>query len=251
MPSSCSPSSGPSPPSSAATPWLAGLIGAAATAARPLGVVLVVGVGRPHAGAARRLRGPVRDADSTEAAAQQPTTPGWRGRLARLRPGDCGVLLAAVGLAGYGFYLWRRFDDPLAFLTIQSAWGQQEGPATWFKVDFFREMARFESVNACIVLAVNAAVTVVAVALLPRVVRRFGWGYGTFTILIVGLSALSTKNFTGMGRYLLAAFPCFAVAAELLDGTGSAAALGSRLQWRGPGGSGLLLRPGLLLVLIL
>ncbi len=198
-------------------PWLAGLIGAAATAARPLGVVLVVGL------VVRTLerRGVFGDrfaADSAEAAAQQPTTPGWRGRLSRLRPGDCGVLLAAAGLAGYGFYLWRRFDDPLAFLTIQSAWGQQEGPATWFKVDFFREMARFESVNACIVLAVNAAVTVVAVALLPRVVRRFGWGYGSFTILIVGLSALSTKNFTGMGRYLLAAFPCFAVAAELLDG---------------------------------
>lgn len=204
-------------------PWLAGLIGAAATASRPLGVVLVVGL------VVRTLerRGVFGDRFATGVEAElreenpEPparAAPGWRARLARVRVGDCGVLLAAAGLAGYGFYLWRRFDDPLAFLTIQSAWGQQGGPATWFKVDFFREMARFESVNACIVLAVNAAVTVVAIALLPRVVRRFGWGYGTFTILIVGLSALSTKNFTGMGRYLLAAFPCFAVAAELLEG---------------------------------
>ena len=198
------------------------MIGAAATAARPLGVVLVVGL------VVRTLerRGVFGDrfatnVDATDVDdAAEPTPPGWRGRLARVRPGDCGVLVAALGLAGYGFFLWRRFDDPLAFLTIQSAWGQQEGPATWFKVDFFREMARFDSVNACIVLAVNAAVTVVAIALLPRVVRRFGWGYGTFTVLVVGLSALSTKNFTGMGRYLLAAFPLFAVAAELLEGRG-------------------------------
>jgi hypothetical protein len=48
------------------------------------------------------------------------------------------------------------------------------------------------------------------------VVRRFGWGYGIYAVLIVGLPALSTKNFFGMGRYLLAAFPCFAVAGELL-----------------------------------
>ena len=199
-------------------PWLAGLIGAAATASRPLGVVLVVGLVVRTLERRGVFGGRFATTDVRETETEQPSARGWRGRLARLRVGDCGVLLAALGLAGYGFYLWRRFDDPLAFLTIQSAWGQQEGPATWFKVDFFREMARFESVNACIVLAVNAAVTVVAIALLPRVVRRFGWGYGTFTILIVGLSALSTKNFTGMGRYLLAAFPCFAVAAELLEG---------------------------------
>ena len=199
-------------------PWLAGLIGAAATAARPLGVVLVIGL------VARTLerRGVFGDrfATETDRAALDPPgeSGGRRRRLASVRPGDCGVLLAALGAVGYGFYLWRRFGDPLAFLTIQKAWGQQEGPVTWFKVDFFREMARFDSAYACLVLAANAAVTVVAVALLPRVVRRFGWGYGTFTILIVGLSALSTKNFTGMGRYLLAAFPVFAVAGDLLAG---------------------------------
>jgi hypothetical protein len=214
-------------------PWLAGLIGAAATASRPLGVVLVVGlvvrtlerrgvfggrlarpVGQTPPRTPAERGGGGRPPDQTGEPSQ--AAPRWQERLARLRPGDCGVLLAAAGAAGYAFYLWHRFGDPLAFLTIQKAWGQEEGPVTWFKVDFFREMARFESVNACVVLAANAAVTLVAVALLPRVVRRFGWGYGTFTILIVALSGLSTKNFTGMGRYLLAAFPCFAVAGELL-----------------------------------
>jgi hypothetical protein len=204
-------------------PWLAGLIGAAATAARPLGVVLLVGLvvrTLERRGAFGGRFAAETDPDPAQDLEQVGATPGRRHGLARVRPADCGVLLAAAGAAGYAFYLWRRFGDPLAFLTIQKAWGQQEGPVTWFKVDFFREMVRFDSAYACLVLAANAAVTVVAVALLPRVVRRFGWGYGTFTILIVGLSALSTKNFTGMGRYLLAAFPCFAVAGELLAGRG-------------------------------
>ena len=50
----------------------------------------------------------------------------------------------------------------------------------------------------------------------PEVFRRFGRGYGVFVLLLIGLSALSTKNFFGMSRYLLAAFPCFAVAGELV-----------------------------------
>jgi hypothetical protein len=41
-------------------------------------------------------------------------------------------------------------------------------------------------------------------------VRRFGWGYGAYSLVIVLLPAISTKDFGGMGRYGLAAFPCIA-----------------------------------------
>lgn len=181
-------------------PWLAGLIGAAATAARPLGAVLVVGL-------------VIRTFERRGALGEPGTV---RSRVSRLRIGDGGVLLAVLGVGGYAVYLWERFGDPVAFLTIQKAWGQEEGPATWLKVDFFRELGRFASADAMLVLIAHAVVTVAAIVLLPRVVRRFGWGYGVYAILIVGLPALSTKNFFGMGRYLLAAFPCFAVAGELL-----------------------------------
>ena len=58
--------------------------------------------------------------------------------------------------------------------------------------------------------------TVAAICLLPRVFRRFGVGYGVYAASLVGLSAISTKNFFGMARYLLAAFPIFAVVGELL-----------------------------------
>ena len=184
-------------------PWLAGLVGIAATAARPQGAVLVVGL------VVRTLeRRGVFDRGSEGGR--------WRDRLGRLRVGDAGVLLAGLGVGAYAFYLWSRFGDALAFLTVQEAWGQEQDAATWFKFDFFSEMVRFESPNAALLLAAHALVSVAALALLPRVVRRFGWGYGIYTILIVGLPVLSTKNFFGMGRYLLLAFPCFAVAGELL-----------------------------------
>lgn len=208
-------------------PWLAGLIGAAATATRPLGAVLVIGLvvrtleqrgvfDRELVTAGGPVAPPHRaDADGA-AGSVPPSTAGSLQRLSRVRAEDGGVLLAGLGLTAYVFYLWVRFGDPLAFLTVQEAWGQQQDLSTWFKFDFFREMTRFDSPNSVIILASHAVATVAAFALLPRVVRRLGWGYGIYAILIVGLPALSTKNLFGMGRYLLLAFPCFAVAGELL-----------------------------------
>ena len=81
-------------------PWLAGLIGAAATAARPLGVVLVVGL------VVRTLerRGVFGDRFATDVDVdRRRTTPRSRplpaggGGSARLRLADCGVLVAALG----------------------------------------------------------------------------------------------------------------------------------------------------------
>jgi NO-binding membrane sensor protein with MHYT domain len=65
-------------------------------------------------------------------------------------------------------------------------------------------------------LIAHAAVTLVAVALLPAVCRRFGRAYGIYTATFVLGCALSTSNFVGMGRYVLAAFPLFALAGDVL-----------------------------------
>jgi hypothetical protein len=62
----------------------------------------------------------------------------------------------------------------------------------------------------------HAAVTLGALALVWPTARRLGWGYGVYTLAIVGLPALSSKDFMGMGRYLLAAFPLFLTLALLL-----------------------------------
>ena len=56
----------------------------------------------------------------------------------------------------------------------------------------------------------------IVAAFIPRVFRRLGVGYGMFVFIAVVLTAVSTKDFVGMGRYTLAAFPCFTMAAEVL-----------------------------------
>ena len=178
-------------------PWLAGAVAAVATAARPMGVILVVGL---------VLRALERRRD--EAPAQPSAARSWWSYG--------GVLVALAGVGAFSLYLWSRFGDPFAFLTGQEAWDQQAGPATWFKVQFFKDVTDFRSPLSWIAYVAHAVLTVVGLALVPGVFRRFGRAYGVYALLMIGLSALSTKNFFGMSRYLLAAFPVFAVAGSLV-----------------------------------
>jgi hypothetical protein len=176
-------------------PVLAGVVGAVATAARPVGIVLVAGL----VVRALERRGALRPFD-----------------LRRLRAADAGVLLSLLGLAAWCVYLWARFGDPLAFASAQSAWHQGAGPSTWLKFQFFHDVTDLRSPGAWVLFMAHPVLTVAAACFLPRVFRRFGVGYGVFAASLIGLSAISTKNFFGMARYLLAAFPVFAVAGELL-----------------------------------
>ncbi len=58
--------------------------------------------------------------------------------------------------------------------------------------------------------------------------ERLGWGYGIYVAVVVGMPVLSTKDFMGVGRYLIAAFPVFLTLATMLRrGPGSRAG-GSR-----------------------
>jgi len=175
-------------------PSLAGLVGAVATAAQPTGAVLVIALAVRAVERRRAIGGPL-----------------WR---------DAGVLLSVLGLAAFCFYQWRRFGDPFTFVTIQSAWDQESGLRTWLKLRFFEDLTTLPDRNVLGSLSYLAhpVLTAGALALVPRVYRRFGYGYGTYALLAVVVPAVATKNFFGMGRYLLAAFPCFAVAGELLAG---------------------------------
>ena len=181
-------------------PWLAGLAGAVATAARPMGVVVVVGL------VARALE---RRGVFAQGSPRRLDLSGIRGK-------DAGVLLSLAGLAAYCVYLGVRFDDPFAFATVEKYWGQGAGPRTWFKVEFLENVGNPADRPAWLAYVAHPVVTVGALAVVPRVFRRFGWGYGIYSLLAVGLAAIATKDFFGMGRYVLAAFPCFAVAGELL-----------------------------------
>ena len=171
-------------------PVLAGLVGAGATAARPVGAVLV---------AALVIRVIERRG-------------GWRQVAWR----DAGVLLATAGIGAFCFYSWRRYGAPLAFVDAQNGWNQDPGLRTWFKVQFWHDVQDLRSPLAWLVFVSHPLLTLAGLALVPMVVRRFGWAYGAYAFLVLALSAVSTKNFFGMSRYVLSAFPCFAAAGLLL-----------------------------------
>jgi len=188
-------------------PVLAGLAAALATATRPVGAALVLGLwvlALERKGVLGRLR-----ADPI----------GWRGLPGRLRPADAGLLVAPAGLVAFCIFLGVRFSRPFAFLDTAGApgWDQPPGFHTWFKVHWVKAMWHGPWTNGHFGhLLVNFLATVVVAAFIPAVFRRLGWGYGVFVTIAVVATAVSTKDFVGMGRYTLAAFPCFAVAAEML-----------------------------------
>ncbi|HZI06652.1 MAG TPA: hypothetical protein VEZ71_21660, partial [Archangium sp.] len=65
-------------------------------------------------------------------------------------------------------------------------------------------------------LAAHAFFTLLALALVWPTKKHLGWGYAAYLLAIVGLPAWSTKDFMGMGRYLISAFPLFLTLALLL-----------------------------------
>ena len=186
-------------------PWWAALAGAFATFTRPVGPAVVLGllaVAVHRSGALRRTV----ELGMARARLQVDRT--------KLTPGVFGVGLSAGGLIAYCTYLWIRFGDPVAFLTTQSSpgWDQGVGPRTWLKFGFLNLLR--ERQPFVIRLIPPAIATVFFLCVIPAVWRRFGWGYGVYTAAVVIIPAIGSGDFQGMARYLLAAFPVFALVGE-------------------------------------
>lgn len=183
-------------------PVLAGPAAMVATASRPVGAALVLGLWVLYLERNGILRRPPIGA-----------------ALRRVRWADAGLLLAPLGLAAFCTFLWLRFGNPFAFFEVAGApgWDQPPRAHTWFKVHWVKATWNGPWTNGHFGhLVINAVATVITVAFIPAVFRRLGWGYGVYVTIAVVATAAATKDFVGMGRYSLAAFPCFAVAAEML-----------------------------------
>ncbi len=168
-------------------PWAAGVVGALATAARPIGPFLVVGL-FARTIELHRQRG--------EGSAVRAVLP---------------VGTSALGLVAYATYLGARFGDPLAFAHTQTAWGHGWSIATLAKIPLVRDLAHASYPYALVRYAAAPAVTLAALVAIPFVFRRFGVAYGLYALGVVAFPALVTDDLFSMGRFLLAAFPCFAV----------------------------------------
>ena len=174
-------------------PWWAAVLGALATACRPVAPAVVIGL------LARSIELRVKS--------------GQKIRVVDLLPA-----LSGIGLAAYMIFLEVNFDDALAFAHVQSApgWDQAPGWDTWLKVTWFKTMFPQVSPAVAVRLGGHALVTVLALIGAGLTFKRLGWGYGTYTALVVGIPAISSKDFQGLGRYVIAAFPLFLTLAMLL-----------------------------------
>ncbi len=170
------------------------ILGAVATAARPVAPALVLGL------LVRRLE--------------------WkRERGERWNVWDFLPVLSGLGFGLYLLYLQQKFGAPFAFVETQGSpgWDQAPGWRTWLKLYWFEIV--FVSDNSAEVklrYLVQAGLTLLALGLVVPTARRLGWGYAVFTLAILGLPALGTKDFMGMARYLISAFPLFLTLALLL-----------------------------------
>ena len=184
---------------------LAGLAGAAASATRFVGLAVAIGL---VVGVAER-RGVHRAAGGRR----------WRDRvdLSGLRPHDAWVLLAFAGFAGWMAFLWYRYGDPLLFSRVQEAWGQGSGVHTWLKRDFLASVAGIRGDRLFAYgLWAHAAVALAVVLSVPGVARRFGLRYGAYVAVVAGIPLVGSQDFHAMGRYVLVAFPTFALLGAFL-----------------------------------
>lgn len=187
--------------------WLAGLVGALATAGRPVGIAVAVGL------VVRML----------ELVAQDRGLSGWRGLFSAVKAvrwREAGVALSGAGLLAWTVYLWLVFGNPLAFVAVESApgWDQGVGPRTWFKITYLGTLINGPT-SIALVLTLQALACLAAMLLLRRVWRTFGWGYVAYTVVVLAIPILGTKDFMGTGRYVLVAFPILAAAGDYLATT--------------------------------
>ena len=216
--------------------WLAGLVGALATADRPVGIAVTIGLvvrmlelraqdrargsasGRPQTGP---LTGPLSGPQTGDLAPDRPRWRGLWGAITAVRWREAGVLLSGAGLLSWAVYLWVEFGNPLAFVAAESApgWDQGAGPHTWFKLSYIGTVLTDPVFSNGRLKTAQAVASLAAVLLMRRVWRRFGWGYTAYAAVAILIPIIGTKDFMGTGRYVLVAFPIAAAAGDYLATT--------------------------------
>lgn len=176
-----------------------------ATAVRPLGFALVVGLvvlalERSGVLTTRSWRRPGGGLQAPIAV-----------HTSALRKRHAVLLLSTGGLLAYMTFLGVARGDPLAFLDAQDHWyqGPTAGPGTWLKLDYLRSLFDGPSPLYVLQTASQGLLVVGVAATTPWVGRRLGWGYAVFQLLFTASLFTMTSSFIGAGRYLLSAVPCF------------------------------------------
>lgn len=188
----------------------AALVGALATATRPTGLALVPAL----LVLAAERRGVL-------TFVPRPRWPAWlrsqglpsgidRARWSR----RCWWPVAALaGVGAYSAYLGVRFGDPFIWATSQAEYSGS-GPKTWFKAGFVARWLEWDDPVYTLTITAQALILLGVLLTAPAVGRRFGWGYATFVVCLGLIPSFSSRDFLGVGRYLMAAFPTAALVGE-------------------------------------
>lgn len=170
------------------------LLGALATAARPIAPALVLGLLLRN----RELR----------------KAEGWTFSLLDLAP-----IFAASGFVAYCLFLRHEFGDAFAFATTQASpgWDQAPGLRTWLKMPLWEALQAHPSWGIFLRHGTHALLTALALALAWPARKLLSNAYAAYIALAVGIPAVSTKDFMGLGRYAIAAFPVFLVGSLLIS----------------------------------
>ena len=141
----------------------------------------------------------------------------WRARARLVELAGIAVI-GTSGFWGFLLYTWWRFDDPLAYFETQERWGGWS-EHVWFYVELFLTRPR-EALGGDprhLVIMLNVALALLALALLPAVRRVADPTTVTLTaLLVVGQTAIT---WVSLGRYLTPAFGLYLGGAVLLTGT--------------------------------
>jgi hypothetical protein len=139
--------------------------------------------------------------------------PGW---------GALWLLLTPLGFLAFVFYCWRRFGDPVAFMTAERVgWGRGgvSGAgliATWrllWNPGGWLAGSDYDT----ILYGLYALVAAVFVLLIIWVVRRLGPVYALYCLATILAPLITYTSADGLGRYLSVTFPVFIVIGAALE----------------------------------
>lgn len=137
------------------------------------------------------------------------------------------LLLGFGGAIAYLSYCRVGLGDAGAYFRVNAATTDRSpltSPDTWFKWNVLGGNAlsdqwddlRTQPIEYVGTYA-HMALALVVLALVPRIGRRFGWGYAVQCLGVLLLIWTGLPRFGAAGRYLLAAFPAFALVGEALS----------------------------------
>ena len=162
--------------------WVAGILGALASATRVSGIFLVPALLILYL---QRYRG-------------------------RPRPDILSFMLIPSGLAAFICYLYLITGNPLAFKDVLVTWGRLPGFFLWPLLDYLKYP--LEVAVPWNFKLLNFTFAIMAVACGCALVKRREWALALYTLASV-LVPMSTAILTSIGRYVLVAFPVYLVLA--------------------------------------